>query len=80
VIEFVDFFAIRKSVSKWCYLLHFKLESAITKVMPGSYTLRISPAQVSKLKLIATQERLIKVKPEGDFISGQDLQLKPSQN
>jgi hypothetical protein len=52
----------------------------ITKVMPGSYTLRISPAQVSKLKLIATQERLIKVKPEGDFISGQDLQLKQSQN
>nr|WP_181375635.1 carboxypeptidase-like regulatory domain-containing protein [Polaromonas sp. E5S] len=51
----------------------------ITKVMPGSYTLRISPAQVNKLKLIASQERPIKVKPEGDFISGQDLQLKLSQ-
>ena len=49
----------------------------LRQVMPGRYVLRISPAQATKLALAATLERPVEVMPDGDFISGQDLELKP---
>ncbi|MEC5214916.1 hypothetical protein RCH06_003488 [Polaromonas sp. CG_9.5] len=49
----------------------------LRQVMPGRYTLRISPAQATKLALASTLERPVEVRPDGDFISGQDLELKP---
>ena len=49
----------------------------LRQVMPGRYVLRISPVQASKLALAATLERPVEVMPDGDFISGQDLELKP---
>ena len=49
----------------------------LRQVMPGRYVLRISPVQATKLALAATLERPIEVMPDGDFISGQDLELKP---
>ena len=49
----------------------------LLKVMPGRYAVRISPTQASKLALTSTFERPIEVMPEGDFISGQDLELSP---
>ncbi|MDB5885345.1 MAG: hypothetical protein JWR74_1516 [Polaromonas sp.] len=48
----------------------------LRQVMPGRYTLRISPLQAAKLALSPTLERSITVMPEGDFISGQDLEMK----
>jgi len=45
--------------------------------MPGRYVLRISPEQASKLALASALERPLNVMPDGDFISGQDLELKP---
>jgi len=49
----------------------------LRQVMPGRYTLRISPTQATKLALSSTLERPITVMPDGDFISGQDLEMKP---
>ena len=47
----------------------------LRQVMPGRYVLRISPAQATKLALAATLERPVEVMPDGDFISGQNLEL-----
>lgn len=44
-------------------------------VMPGRYMLRISPVQTSKLALAATLQRPVVVMPDGDFISGQDMEM-----
>ena len=49
----------------------------LRQVMPGRYTLRISPAQTAKLALESTRNRPIEVMPDGDFINGQDLELTP---
>ena len=48
----------------------------LRQVMPGRYVLRISPAQATKLALVSTLERPVEVMPDGNFISGQDLELK----
>jgi len=48
----------------------------LRQVRPGRYTLRISPAQATKLALASTLELPVEVMPEGDFISGQDLEMK----
>ncbi|MDB5929312.1 MAG: hypothetical protein JWR60_1019 [Polaromonas sp.] len=48
----------------------------LRQVLPGRYTLRISPEQTSKLALASTRELTVDVMPEGDFISGQDLEMK----
>lgn len=50
----------------------------LRQVMPGRYTLRISPTQATKLALASTLERPIRVMPDGDFINGQDLEMKPA--
>ena len=44
-------------------------------VLPGSYTLRISLEQAAKLALTSTRELTINATAEGDFISGQDLEM-----
>lgn len=49
----------------------------LRQVLPGRYTLRISPVQANKLALTATLERTVEIKPDGDFINGQDLEMKP---
>jgi hypothetical protein len=51
------------------YLLH--------QVLPGRYVLRISPEQAEKLRLSGSLERPLMVPPDGDFINGQDFELKP---
>lgn len=51
----------------------------LRQVMPGRYTLRISPAQTAKLALESTLNRSIEVLPDGDFINGQDLELTPGK-
>ena len=48
----------------------------LRQVLPGRYILRISPEQASKLALAFTRELKIDVMAEGDFISGQDLEMK----
>ena len=50
------------------YLLH--------QVMPGRYTLRIAPEQAEKLQLQGTLARPITVSVDGDFINGQDFELR----
>ncbi len=50
------------------YLLH--------QVMPGRYTLRISPEQAEKLQLQGTLARPLAVPVDGDFINGQDFELR----
>lgn len=47
----------------------------LRQVMPGRYVLRISPAQATKLALVSTLEHPVEVMPDGNFISGQDLEL-----
>lgn len=49
----------------------------LRQVRPGRYTLRISPEQASKLALASTWALPVEVMPEGDFISGQDLEMRP---
>ena len=49
----------------------------LRQVMPGRYTLRISPVQATKLALSAMLERPVEVMPDGNFINGQDLEVKP---
>jgi hypothetical protein len=51
------------------YLLH--------QVLPGRYVLRIAPEQAEKLRLSGSLERPLMVPPDGDFINGQDFELKP---
>jgi len=50
------------------YLLH--------QVMPGQYTLRIAPEQADKLQLQGTLARPLTVPVDGDFINGQDFELR----
>jgi hypothetical protein len=50
------------------YLLH--------QVTPGHLHVRIAPDQAQKLKLDGSLERTIEVPPDGNFISGQDLELR----
>lgn len=49
----------------------------LRQVRPGRYTLRISPEQADKLALASTVALTVEVMPEGDFISGQDLEMRP---
>ncbi len=46
------------------------------QVAPASLRLRIAPEQAAKLKLQGALERAIDVPASGDFLSGQDLELK----
>jgi len=50
------------------YLLH--------QISPGPHTIRIAPAQAAKLRLDGSLQRAIDVPAEGNFISGQDLELR----
>jgi hypothetical protein len=50
------------------YLLH--------QVLPGRYALRIAPDQAEKLQLSGTLVRPLTVPVDGDFINGQDFELK----
>jgi hypothetical protein len=50
------------------YLLH--------QVLPGKFVLRIAPDQAAKLGLEGKLERPLSVPPDGDFINGQDFELK----
>lgn len=50
------------------YLLH--------QVTPGRYSLRIAPDQAAKLGLGGVLERPLTVPADGDFINGQDFELK----
>ena len=57
-----------RSASDGFYTLH--------QVMPGRYTLRVSPEQVQKLRLVASKARRVEVQPDGDFLNGLDLELQ----
>jgi hypothetical protein len=46
------------------------------QVAPGALRLRIAPAQAAKLKLQGALERALEVPANGDFLSGQDLELR----
>ena len=48
----------------------------LTQVLPGQFTLRISPEQMASLKLGGGKERQLTVPADGDFISGQDFELQ----
>jgi hypothetical protein len=50
------------------YLLH--------QVLPGRYWLRIAPEQAEKLQLSGTLARPLTVPVDGDFINGQDFELR----
>jgi hypothetical protein len=54
------------------YLLH--------QVLPGRYSLRIAPEQTEKLGLSGSLERPLTVPVDGDFINGQDFEMKPIAN
>ena len=51
------------------YLLH--------QVLPGRYSLRIAPEQADKLRLTGKVARPLTVPVDGDFINGQDFELRP---
>lgn len=72
VVELVDaqgnVVSQTKSASDGFYILH--------QVLPGRFTVRISPDQASKLKLGGSLTRAVSVPADGDFISGQDLELQ----
>jgi hypothetical protein len=57
-----------KSSPDGYYLLH--------QVIPGKYSIRIAPDQAAKLGLGGVLDRPVTVPPEGDFINGQDLELR----
>ncbi|MEO8921405.1 MAG: carboxypeptidase-like regulatory domain-containing protein [Caldimonas sp.] len=57
-----------KSSPDGYYLLH--------QVIPGKYSIRIAPDQATKLGLGGVLDRPVTVPPDGDFINGQDLELK----
>jgi len=50
------------------------------QVVPGALRLRIAPEQAAKLKLQGALERMIDVPANGDFLSGEDLELKLAVN
>ncbi len=45
-------------------------------MLPGRYTLRIAPEQAEKLQLDGALARPLTVPVDGDFINGQDFELK----
>ena len=71
-IELVDakgaVVATTRSSRDGYYLLH--------QVVPGRYDIRVAPEQAAKLGLDGVLSRPLSVPPDGDFISGQDLELK----
>jgi uncharacterized protein (DUF58 family) len=48
----------------------------LTQLLPGQFTLRMSPEQMAKARLRAGHERPMTIRAEGDFISGQDFELQ----
>lgn len=46
------------------------------QVTPGAFRLRIAPEQAAKLKLKGALERALDVPANGDFLSGEDLELR----
>ncbi len=46
------------------------------QVTPGALRLRIAPEQAAKLKLKGALERVLDVPANGDFLSGEDLELR----
>lgn len=46
-------------------------------VAPGSYQLRIAPAQLQRLKLRPIASRTVLIDAEGNFVSGQDFTVTP---
>lgn len=48
----------------------------LTQLLPGQFTLRMSPQQLAKAQLRAGHERPMTIRAEGDFISGQDFELQ----
>jgi hypothetical protein len=51
----------------------------VPAVIPGSYMLRISPAQLKRLQLTDEAEHPIIVSSDGNFINGVDFILKKDQ-
>ncbi len=60
--------ATTKSSPDGYYLLH--------QVIPGHYSIRIAPDQAAKLGLGGVLDRPLTVPADGDFINGQDFELK----
>ena len=65
-----DVVATTTSSADGYYLFH--------QVTPGALKLRIAPEQAAKLKLHGALERGLEVPANGDFLSGQDLELRLS--
>lgn len=63
-----DVLATTRSSPDGYYLLH--------QVMPGRATLRIAPEQASKLRLSGALSRVLDVPADGEFLSGQDFELR----
>ncbi len=51
----------------------------MTQVLPGRFTLRISPAQLNQLELADVATKNMTVPADGDFIHGQDFELRGKQ-
>lgn len=47
----------------------------LTQVMPGSYVLRVSPEQLSKLGLRSVRSHLVVIGADSDFVNGLDFEL-----
>jgi hypothetical protein len=43
--------------------------------MPGSYVLRVSPEQLSKLGLRSVRSHLVVIGADSDFVNGLDFEL-----
>ncbi|MBV8603129.1 MAG: hypothetical protein JO224_00435 [Pelomonas sp.] len=56
------------SASDGYYLLH--------QVMPGRYHIRIAPEQAKRLKLAGALDRSLDIEPDGNFVSGEDLEFR----
>jgi hypothetical protein len=48
-------------------------------VLPGNYSLRISPEQLARLNLTDPGARPVTVSPDGDFVNGVDFIVTPEQ-
>jgi hypothetical protein len=48
----------------------------LTQVLPGQFTLQISPEQMAHLGLAGAKARPIAITADGDFINGQDFDLR----
>lgn len=48
----------------------------LPQILPGTYRLRVSAAQVTQLRLRGNAERALKIGPDSDFVNGQDLELQ----